>query len=249
MERNTIKNYSRAGTGKTWGRVIVFRCFDGYDVGIPLEKRLEDGTILAYEMNRDKLDPAHGFPVRAIVPNIYGMMNAKWITEIEIVDHVYEGFWQRKGWSNTAVINTLSSLVIPGSAALRTRFRGFLPGNTASPASDDDGDDDNNNSTSTSATSSSRRVSVGGIALAGSRGISKVEVSNDNGVTWRDAVIKEPLSQYSWVLWAAELNLTDQQQQQKLTVRATNKSGTVQTSEIREPFPDGATGYHMINVG
>jgi DMSO/TMAO reductase YedYZ molybdopterin-dependent catalytic subunit len=102
---------------------IVFRCFDGYDVGIPLEKGLEDGTILAYEMNRATLNPAHGFPVRAIVPNIYGMMNAKWITEIEIVDHVYEGFWQRKGWSNTAVINTLSSIVIPGSAVLRTRFQ------------------------------------------------------------------------------------------------------------------------------
>jgi hypothetical protein len=79
-------------------------------------------------------------------------------------------------------------------------------------------------------------------------------VSIDNGATWKEAVIKEPLSQYSWVLWAAELNLTSQQQQQhpqqeyKLSVRATDKTGNVQTSEIREPFPDGATGYHMINI-
>ncbi|MGH9987794.1 MAG: molybdopterin-dependent oxidoreductase, partial [Nitrososphaeraceae archaeon] len=51
---------------------VVFRCFDGYDVGIPLEKALEEGTILAYDMNRATLNPAHGFPVRAIVPNIYG---------------------------------------------------------------------------------------------------------------------------------------------------------------------------------
>jgi DMSO/TMAO reductase YedYZ molybdopterin-dependent catalytic subunit len=222
---------------------IVFRCFDGYDVGIPLEKGLEDGTILAYEMNRATLNPAHGFPVRAIVPNIYGMMNAKWITEIELIDYVYEGFWQRKGWSNTAVINTLSSIVIPGNAALRTRFRGFLPANSINSTTS--GSDNNSNSTAT--TSSGRQVSVGGIAFAGSRGISKVEVSTDNGATWRDAVIKEPLSQYSWVLWAAELNLTSQQQQ-SLTVRATDKGGNVQTSEIREPFPDGATDYHMINV-
>lgn len=192
-------------------------------------------------MNRATLNPAHGYPLRAIVPNIYGMMNAKWITEIEIVDHVYEGFWQRKGWSNTAVINALSSIVIPGSAPLRTRFRGFLPANTTISGS-------GNISTSTAAgTSSSRQVSVGGIAFAGSRGISKVEVSNDNGATWRNAVIKEPLSQYSWVLWAAELDLTSQLQQ-RLVVRATDKNGNVQTSEIREPFPDGATGYHMINV-
>lgn len=219
-------------------KYVVFRCFDGYDVGIPLEKALEDGTILAYEMNRAVLNPAHGFPVRAIVPNIYGMMNAKWITKIELVDYVYEGFWQRKGWSNTAIINALSSLVIPGNAALRTRFRGFLPTGLTLPNS-------NNNSTS----GSRRQVSVGGIAFAGSRGVSKVEVSTDNGITWKDAVIKEPLSQYAWVLWAAELNLTSSEQREyRLSVRATDKNGNVQTSQISEPFPDGATGYHMINL-
>lgn len=92
-------------------------------------------------------------------------------------------------------------------------------------------------------------VSVGGIAFAGTRGISKVEVSIDNGATWTDAKIKEPLSLYSWVIWAAELNLSNQQQREyRLTVRATDKARNVQTSEIREPFPDGATGYHMINL-
>ena len=189
-------------------------------------------------MNRATLNPAHGFPVRAIVPNIYGMMNAKWITKIELVDYVYEGFWQRKGWSNKAVINTLSSIVIPGNAALRTRFRGFLPTGPTLPNS-------NNNNTS----GSNGQVSVGGIAFAGSRGVSKVEVSTDNGITWKDAVIKEPLSQYAWVLWASELNLTSSEQRDyKITVRATDKNGNIQTSHINEPFPDGATGYHMINL-
>jgi hypothetical protein len=191
-------------------------------------------------MNRAALTPAHGYPVRAIVPNIYGMMNAKWITEIELVDYVYEGFWQRKGWSNVARYNTLSSIVIPGSAAIRTKFRGFMP-----PA-DSTFQSSSNNSTTTSS-ASAKTVSVGGIAFAGTRGISKVEVSIDNGATWKDAVIKEPLSQYSWVLWAAELNLA-RQQEHKLSVRATDKSGNIQTSEIRQPFPDGATGYHMINL-
>jgi DMSO/TMAO reductase YedYZ molybdopterin-dependent catalytic subunit len=233
-----LKNLLEQAQIRPGAEYIVFRCFDGYDVGIPLEKGLEDGTILAYEMNRATLTPAHGFPVRAIVPNIYGMMNAKWITEIEVVDHVYEGFWQRKGWSNIARYNTISSIVIPGSAEIRTKFRGFMPASSTLPSS--------GNSTSST---SGRRISVGGIAFAGSRGISKVEVSIDEGATWKDAIIKEPLSQYAWVLWTAELNLTSQQQKEyKLSVRAIDKSGNVQTSEIREPFPDGATGYHMINV-
>jgi DMSO/TMAO reductase YedYZ molybdopterin-dependent catalytic subunit len=224
---------------------IVFRCFDGYDVGIPLEKGLEDGTILAYDMNRAALTPAHGFPVRAIVPNIYGMMNAKWITEIEIVDYVYEGFWQRKGWSNTARINTLSSIVIPGSASLRTRFRGFLPTGSNFAGSSNS----TSSSSSSSSSSSGRTTTVGGIAFAGTRGISKVQVSLDNGLTWKDASIKEPLSPYSWVMWAAELNIPSEQvKEYKLTVRATDKTGNVQTSAIREPFPDGSTGYHMINI-
>ena len=218
---------------------IVFRCHDGYDVGIPLEKGLEDGTILAYDMNRAPLTPAHGFPVRAIVPDIYGMMNAKWITEIEVVDYVYEGFWQRKGWSNTAIINTLSSTVIPGNAPIRTRFRGFLP-----PSSNGAGF----NTTSSSA-GAGRTSMVGGIAFAGTRGISKVQVSIDNGATWIDSSIKEPLSPFSWVMWAANLSLPGAQgADYRLIVRATDKSGNVQTSEIREPFPDGSTGYHMINI-
>jgi DMSO/TMAO reductase YedYZ molybdopterin-dependent catalytic subunit len=236
-----LRNLLEQAKIRQGAKYIVFRCFDGYDVGIPLEKGLEDGTILAYDMNRAALTPAHGFPVRAIVPNIYGMMNAKWITEIEIVDHVYEGFWQRKGWSNTARINTLSTIVIPGSASLRTRFRGFLPANSNLAGS-------SNSSSSSSSPSSGRTTTVGGIAFAVG-GISKVQVSIDNGLTWKDASIKEPLSPYSWVMWAAELNIpSEQNKEYKLTVRATDKSGNVQTSSIREPFPDGSTGYHMINI-
>ena len=48
---------------------IVFRCSDGYDVGIPIDRGLMDGTILAYEMNGVPLPAEHGFPVRAIVPD------------------------------------------------------------------------------------------------------------------------------------------------------------------------------------
>jgi DMSO/TMAO reductase YedYZ molybdopterin-dependent catalytic subunit len=237
-----LKNLLEQAQINQGAEYIVFRCFDGYDVGIPIEKALEDGTILAYEMNRATLTPAHGFPVRAIVPNIYGMMNAKWITEIEIVDYVYEGFWQRKGWSNTARINTLSSIVIPGDAPIRTRFRGFLPAGSSLASS-------SNSSNSSSSSPPGRAITVGGIAFAGTRGISKVQVSIDNGATWKEASIKEPLSLYSWVMWATELNLPEvQSKEYKLIVRTTDKAGKVQTSVVKEPFPEGSTGYHMINI-
>ena len=58
-------------------KYIVFRCSDGYDVGIPIESGLMDSTILAYNMNNIPLPNEHGYPLRAIVPGFYGMMNPK----------------------------------------------------------------------------------------------------------------------------------------------------------------------------
>jgi DMSO/TMAO reductase YedYZ molybdopterin-dependent catalytic subunit len=209
-------------------KYIAFRCYDGYDVGIPLERGLLDGTILAYEMNLAPLTSEHGYPVRAIVPGLYGMMNPKWITEIELVDNVYEGYWQRNGWTNNATEDTHSSIIIPGQAPLRDRFRNLELENVSIVPG--------------------QRAPVAGIAFAGDRGISKVEVSTDGGSTWKSASIKDPLSKYTWVLWTAGFVPTATQSNYKIVVRATDKTGKVQTAEVRPPYPDGATGYHMINI-
>ena len=156
----------------------MFRCADGYDVGIPIERSQMEGTILAYDMNYTPLTPKHGFPVRAIVPGLYGMMNPKWITEIELVDKVYEGYWQRLGWANNAEDKTGSSILIPGQAPARQRFRKL--DETGAPAYES-------------------KVPIAGIAFAGDRGIAKIEVSTDGGTTWKTAQVKDPLSQYTWV--------------------------------------------------
>jgi DMSO/TMAO reductase YedYZ molybdopterin-dependent catalytic subunit len=204
---------------------IVFRCSDGYDVGIPLDRGLMDGTILAYEMNGVPLPTEHGFPVRAIVPGLYGMMNAKWITDIELVDKIYEGFWQRRGWANAAKYQTHSKIVFPGDA-LRNRLV-------------------EESSSSANAVTVGNKSPIAGIAFAGDRGISKVEVSIDGGNTWQTASIKDPLSTNSWVLWALEW-IPQNKGKYNIVVRATDKAGNVQTTEIRDPYPSGATGYHSV---
>lgn len=201
---------------------VVFKCYDGYDVGIPLERALE--TILTYEMNGVPLPPEHGFPLRAVVPGIYGMMNAKWITEIEVVDRTYEGFWQRQGWSNNAQYQIHSTIILP-SAALTSRFRDLRSLKTVV----------------------GEKVPIAGIAFAGDRGISKVEVSMDDGKSWQEARIKEPLSNYTWVLWATEW-IPSAAGRYSIVVRAADKTGKVQTPEYQNAFPNGSTGYHRVDI-
>ncbi len=202
---------------------IVFRCHDGYDVGIPLERGIE-GTVLAFEMNGVTLPAEHGFPVRAVVHGLYGMMNAKWITEIELVDKVYEGFWQRRGWANNAQYQTHSTIVLPGGA-LTSRF-----GNLQSPR-----------------IVAGSTVPITGIAFAGDRGVSKIEVSTDDGKSWETARMKDPLSKNTWVLWAVDWK-PPAEGKYRITVRATDKTGKVQIVEPQKPFPSGSTGYHSVDV-
>jgi DMSO/TMAO reductase YedYZ molybdopterin-dependent catalytic subunit len=212
---------------KSNARYIVFRCQDGYDVGIPLESGMMEGTILAYDMNNSPLTNEHGYPIRAIVPGFYGMMNPKWITEIELVDKTYEGFWQRKGWTNNGITSINSSIVIPGNQPINDRFPHLV------------GDNSN--------FSTGKNIPVAGIAFAGDRGISKVEVSIDGGNTWKTAVVKDPLSQYTWVLWTSGFTATDNGTYD-IVVRATDKTGQVQTSKLEDPFPNGAEGYNRVNI-
>ncbi|MGI8486118.1 MAG: molybdopterin-dependent oxidoreductase [Thermomicrobiales bacterium] len=90
---------------------------------------------------------------------------------------------------------------------------------------------------------------IGGVAFAGDRGIRAVEVSVDDGKTWKDASIVENPSPggLSWVLWKLPWIPTSGAYQ--LVVRATDGMGEVQTNESASELPDGASGWHRITVG
>lgn len=82
-------------------------------------------------------------------------------------------------------------------------------------------------------------VPVGGIAHAGARGISRVEVRVDDG-PWQEARLREPLSRTTWVLWRFDWPF--EPGEHLLTVRCFEGDGTPQISERRPPHPSGATG-------
>lgn len=81
---------------------VVFYCEDGYSTSLTIEEVLVEGVILAYKMNGKALTPEHGYPVRMVVPEKYGMKWPKWVNTIELVDYDYKGYWEQRGWSDYA---------------------------------------------------------------------------------------------------------------------------------------------------
>jgi hypothetical protein len=103
-----------AGADDEVARDVVFRANDGYDDSIPFTRAMQDDVMLAYLMNGEKLPKEHGFPLRLLVPGLYGIKNVKWITEIEVYAGDYKGYWQRKGWTDDGTIKIFSRIDSPG---------------------------------------------------------------------------------------------------------------------------------------
>lgn len=192
---------------------VVFCAADGYSDSIRLDHALRGDVLIAHKMNGVPLPQGHGFPARIIVPGQYGMKSVQWLTEIEVVNNDYLGYYQKKGWTDDAIVKTMSRIDVP------------VHGSTLQGP----------------------KHLIQGLAFAGVRGIKLVEVSTNEGNTWQPAMLDDPLSPYAWRFWKLEW------QAQKpgrcaLLVRATDGTGRVQSSDEREPSPDGATGLHQITV-
>lgn len=103
---------------------------DGYTESFPIARALaaEPAVLAVYEMNGEPLPHDHGFPLRLLVPDIYGMKNVKWVTKLSVVDTDFQGFWQEQGWSDTAVVKTMARIDFPRQRDLvpagRTRIGG-----------------------------------------------------------------------------------------------------------------------------
>lgn len=170
-------------------------------------------VMIAHRMNGVPLPLGHGFPARAIVPGCYGMKSVQWLTEIEVVDQDYKGYYAQKGWTDEAIVKTTSRIDVPGHGS----------------------------------TLQGRRHQIQGLAFAGTRGISLVEVSMDGGERWMPATLALPLSPAAWRFWSYDWQAPASGRYQ-LIVRATDGIGRIQTSIEQDPAPDGATGLHEITV-
>ncbi|MFJ3904860.1 molybdopterin-dependent oxidoreductase [Streptomyces sp. NPDC090025] len=95
---------------------LVARSVDGMTIGSPVEDVMDGrDALLAFGMNGEPLPFAHGFPVRMVVPGLYGYVSAcKWISSIELTTFAaYDAYWVPRGWSAQAPVKTESRIDTP----------------------------------------------------------------------------------------------------------------------------------------
>lgn len=193
---------------------MVSRSVDGYTAGTPTAA-LRDGrdALLAVGMNGEPLPVEHGFPVRMVVPGLYGYVSAtKWLTELELSRFSdFSAYWVRRDYAALAPVKTQSRIDTP---AVGKRLK-------------------------------QGQVMVAGVAWAQHRGVSAVEVRVDDG-PWQQAQLAAVPSVDTWRQWSWPWQATPGEH--RLQVRATDNTGQVQTGQVHEPLPDGATGRHTIKV-
>ncbi len=95
---------------------IASRSVDGWTCGFPVEAAFDGrDSLVAFGMNGEPLAADHGFPVRLVVPGLYGYVSAtKWLSEIELTTwEDFSGYWIPRGWSAQGPIKTQSRIDVP----------------------------------------------------------------------------------------------------------------------------------------
>jgi DMSO/TMAO reductase YedYZ molybdopterin-dependent catalytic subunit len=75
---------------------------DGYSTNLPLEEALKDDVLLAHELEGRPLPRERGGPVRVVTPELWAWKGAKWVNRLELMPHDRRGYWEIRGYSNTA---------------------------------------------------------------------------------------------------------------------------------------------------
>ncbi|HZY69534.1 MAG TPA: sulfite oxidase [Thermoplasmata archaeon] len=183
-----------------------------FEMSVGIEKALDPDTLLVDEMNGQPLAPAHGFPVRALVPGYYGMASVKWLTDVHVIDRPFQGYFRTQEYvyipgERHGQTSPIPATVIRVKSLVTWPLEGQVLG--------------------------SGPHSIRGIAWSGASPVVRVEVSvspaSAPGENWRLARLDPPTSRYALAEW--ELPFTfDEAGAYTIHVRATDESGNDQPS-------------------
>jgi DMSO/TMAO reductase YedYZ molybdopterin-dependent catalytic subunit len=81
---------------------VMFHAMDGYTTNLPLADCLREGVLFVFEHDGEPLDSDHGGPLRVVTPHKYAYKGAKWVSGVEFLTERERGYWEQRGYSNTA---------------------------------------------------------------------------------------------------------------------------------------------------
>ncbi|HEY1581986.1 MAG TPA: sulfite oxidase [Chthoniobacterales bacterium] len=183
-----------------------------YARSVPLGKARHD-ILLAYAMNGQPLPPAHGFPLRAIVPGWYGMAAVKWLQRVIVTDRPYLGYYQTVDyafWQRDAAGVRLVPIT-----EMQVKSAIARPGMNEVIAA-------------------GKCYEVAGAAWTAEAEIVKVELSVDGGKSWETVSLGKETARNCWQLWEYSWTVPQESGRRILMVRATDSRGRSQPME-RDP--------------
>jgi len=187
---------------------------------VPLEKAMDD-VLLAYEMNGERLTAAHGFPLRAIVPGWYAMASVKWLLRIIVTDKPFAGYYQSIDYAYWERRGELATLVPITSMQVKAEIAWPAAGDVLPKDSE---------------------VRIHGAAWTSDAEITEVELSFDDGATWKKAQLPGKHEENAWRLWQFDWRTSNKPGKQTLVARATDSLGRTQPLAH-----DLDRGTYMIN--
>lgn len=209
-------------TGLDWG--IQGNEVQPYQRSLTIDEACRENVLIAYEMNGQPLTPQHGYPLRLVVPDWYGMASVKWLAAIEAVAEPFEGYQMTGSYryaksqddpgDPVTLMRPRALMVPPGIPEFASRLRVIDAG----------------------------PETLSGRAWTARAEITRVEVSTDNARSWSDAELEPPLSQVAWRGWTFDWDAPPGRH--TLCVRASDSEGNTQPLEQQWNFQ--GMGNNMI---
>ncbi|WP_176514501.1 SorA family sulfite dehydrogenase catalytic subunit [Pseudomonas faucium] len=198
---------------------------------LDIDHAMNGEPMIAWSMNGEEIPLLNGYPIRLVVPGYFGTYWVKHLSEIDVLDHTYEGFFMAKGYR---VPDNDCFCVPPGTAPTNTRPIAKLPVRSFI-TSVSHGD----------VLPLKQSLVLKGIAFDGGAGIGKVEVSVDGGKQWREAALGQDLGRFSFREWTLLINFAHRGATQ-LMVRATSNAG--ETQPLRAGWNPGGYRRNVVET-
>ncbi|HYT91641.1 MAG TPA: sulfite oxidase, partial [Gemmataceae bacterium] len=192
---------------------------------LPLARARRPEVLLAYRMNGANLTPAHGFPLRAVVPGWYAMASIKWLTRIIVSERPFQGYFQTLDYSyfervhGTPTLTPITELQVKALIA-RPTLNEVITAN--------------------------QMYRVHGAAWTGDSEVARVEVSTDGGQKWEAARLLDKPVAHAWRLWEYNWR-TPAGGRRTLMARATDKRGRTQPLK-RDPDRRNYMISHVLPI-